>query len=243
MMTMATRSSTTASVSRNERSALGRWLPTTARTARAKAMSVAVGTAQPASRATCAVRHGQEHQRRKDDAGERRGHGSTAVPGRAGHRTSSRSSPAPPRRRTRPAVRRTPTARCEVEVQGVRPERRRPHRSIGCHPTASCPEHRDSSTHSSSTPPTVSARSTSRSGCVGGRASRRGGRRAEDILRVAPLWWTRSHGSLRPGRGLPCCSHAAGRRTRPTRLPGAPTSIVAGGAAPPASERDDGAVD
>ena len=49
MIVMAIRSSTTARVSRNERSAEGRWVPRTASTARANAMSVAVGMAQPAS--------------------------------------------------------------------------------------------------------------------------------------------------------------------------------------------------
>src|SRR6478609_4669775 len=49
MIVMATRSSTTARVSRNERSADGRCVLITARTARAKAMSVAVGTAHPRS--------------------------------------------------------------------------------------------------------------------------------------------------------------------------------------------------
>lgn len=48
MIRIAKRSSTTASVSRNARSADGSEVPMTARTASAKAMSVAVGTAQPA---------------------------------------------------------------------------------------------------------------------------------------------------------------------------------------------------
>jgi hypothetical protein len=48
---MASRSSTTASVSRKVRSAEGRWWPITASTARANAMSVAVGIAQPPSAA------------------------------------------------------------------------------------------------------------------------------------------------------------------------------------------------
>lgn len=47
MIRMANRSSTTASVSRKARSALGSDVPMTASTASAKAMSVAVGTAQP----------------------------------------------------------------------------------------------------------------------------------------------------------------------------------------------------
>ena len=49
MIVMAMRSSTTARVSRNERSALGRCVPMTASTASANAMSVAVGIAQPRS--------------------------------------------------------------------------------------------------------------------------------------------------------------------------------------------------
>ena len=49
MTVMASRSSTTARVSRNVRSALGRWVESTASTASANAMSVAVGTAQPDS--------------------------------------------------------------------------------------------------------------------------------------------------------------------------------------------------
>jgi hypothetical protein len=49
MIVTATRSSTTARVSRNVRSAVGRWVLTMARIARAKAMSVAVGIAQPIS--------------------------------------------------------------------------------------------------------------------------------------------------------------------------------------------------
>ena len=47
MMVMANRSSTTARVSRKTRSAAGRWVLMTASTARANAMSVAVGIAQP----------------------------------------------------------------------------------------------------------------------------------------------------------------------------------------------------
>jgi hypothetical protein len=47
MIVMAMRSSTTASVSKKERSADGRWVAMTASTARANAMSVAVGIAQP----------------------------------------------------------------------------------------------------------------------------------------------------------------------------------------------------
>ena len=47
MITITIRSSTTASVSRNARSAVGRLEPTTASTASANAMSVAAGTAQP----------------------------------------------------------------------------------------------------------------------------------------------------------------------------------------------------
>ncbi len=49
MITIAIRSSTTASVSRNVRSAVGKWLPITASTARAKAMSVATGIAHPST--------------------------------------------------------------------------------------------------------------------------------------------------------------------------------------------------
>jgi hypothetical protein len=49
MMVMASRSSTTARVRRNVRSPDGRWVLMTARTARAKAMSVAVGMAHPVS--------------------------------------------------------------------------------------------------------------------------------------------------------------------------------------------------
>ena len=47
MIVIASRSSTTARVSRNVRSAAGRWVPMTASTASANAMSVAVGIAQP----------------------------------------------------------------------------------------------------------------------------------------------------------------------------------------------------
>ncbi len=47
MTVMASRSSTTARVSRKVRSAVGRWVDSTASTARANAMSVAMGTAQP----------------------------------------------------------------------------------------------------------------------------------------------------------------------------------------------------
>ena len=49
MIVIASRSSTTARVSRKVRSAVGRWVPITASTASAKAMSVAVGIAQPCS--------------------------------------------------------------------------------------------------------------------------------------------------------------------------------------------------
>jgi hypothetical protein len=52
MIVIASRSSTTASVSRNVRSALGRCVDSTASTASAKAMSVAIGTAHP-SRFSC----------------------------------------------------------------------------------------------------------------------------------------------------------------------------------------------
>src|SRR6478752_4937842 len=47
MTVMARRSSTTARVSRNARSAVGRWVDSTASTASANAMSVAIGTAHP----------------------------------------------------------------------------------------------------------------------------------------------------------------------------------------------------
>ena len=47
MTVIASRSSTTANVIRNVRSAVGRWVDNTASTASANAMSVAVGTAQP----------------------------------------------------------------------------------------------------------------------------------------------------------------------------------------------------
>ena len=57
MITMTTRSSTTARVSRNARSCVGRLPPTTASTASAKAMSVAAGIAQPPERRRRA-RHG-----------------------------------------------------------------------------------------------------------------------------------------------------------------------------------------
>ena len=54
MMTITIRSSTTARVSRNARSAVGRFEPTTASTASANAMSVAAGTAQPSGLAAVA---------------------------------------------------------------------------------------------------------------------------------------------------------------------------------------------
>ena len=44
---IASRSSTTARVNKNVRNAVGKWVEITARTASAKAMSVAVGMAQP----------------------------------------------------------------------------------------------------------------------------------------------------------------------------------------------------
>ena len=47
MTVIASRSSTTARVSRKVRNAVGRWVDSTASTARANAMSVAIGTAQP----------------------------------------------------------------------------------------------------------------------------------------------------------------------------------------------------
>ena len=47
MTMIASRSSTTARVSRKVRSAVGRWVDSTASTASANAMSVAIGTAQP----------------------------------------------------------------------------------------------------------------------------------------------------------------------------------------------------
>lgn len=55
MIRIANRSSTTARVSRKARSALGREVPITASTASANAMSVAVGTAQPAREPASAV--------------------------------------------------------------------------------------------------------------------------------------------------------------------------------------------
>ena len=56
MMVMASRSSTTAKVSRKVRNAAGRWVLTTASTASANAMSVAVGMAQPANASGPAAR-------------------------------------------------------------------------------------------------------------------------------------------------------------------------------------------
>lgn len=50
---IANRSSTTAKVSRKVRSALGRWVDSTASTATANAMSVAVGTAHPTTFSGC----------------------------------------------------------------------------------------------------------------------------------------------------------------------------------------------
>jgi hypothetical protein len=50
LLGLVTRSSTTASVSRNARSDTGRCEPATASTARAKAMSVAAGIAHPSAR-------------------------------------------------------------------------------------------------------------------------------------------------------------------------------------------------
>src|SRR6476620_7343262 len=47
MTVMASRSSTTASVSRKVRNAVGKWVDSTASTASANAMSVAMGTAHP----------------------------------------------------------------------------------------------------------------------------------------------------------------------------------------------------
>ena len=61
MIVIATRSSTTASVSRKLRSAEGRWVPITASTASANAMSVAVGIAQPAQRITLRAQEGDGH--------------------------------------------------------------------------------------------------------------------------------------------------------------------------------------
>ena len=74
MIVMASRSSTTARVSRKVRSALGRWVLITARTARAKAMSVAVGIAQPRSAPSPAPRLTSDvEQRRHRHAADRRG--------------------------------------------------------------------------------------------------------------------------------------------------------------------------
>ena len=71
MMMIANRSSTTARVSRNVRSGAGRCVEITARTASAKAMSVAVGIAQP--RGTGAAGERQVEHRRHDHAADGRG--------------------------------------------------------------------------------------------------------------------------------------------------------------------------
>ena len=77
MIVMAMRSSTTARVSRKDRSADGRCVPMTASTARAKAMSVAVGMAQPPSTSPDAVAEaagdGEEDQGRHGHAAHRGG--------------------------------------------------------------------------------------------------------------------------------------------------------------------------
>ena len=76
MMVIAMRSSTTARVSRNERSAEGRDEPMTASTARAKAMSVAVGIAHPrrASPSAPPGHGGEEDQSGHDDPADGRHH-------------------------------------------------------------------------------------------------------------------------------------------------------------------------
>ena len=72
MTVMAPRSSTTASVSRKARSATGRRRPTTASTASAKAMSVAMGMPQPVSEPSAIDRvDGHEDARRHDHAADR----------------------------------------------------------------------------------------------------------------------------------------------------------------------------
>ena len=63
MITITIRSSTTASVSRNARSAVGRFDPTTASTASANAMSVAAGIAQPRGRPSRRRVHREVDQR------------------------------------------------------------------------------------------------------------------------------------------------------------------------------------
>ncbi len=77
---MASRSSTTASVSRNVRSPLGRCELITARTATAKAMSVAVGIAQPRAVPLACVDR-DEQDRRQDHAAHRGGHRERRSPG------------------------------------------------------------------------------------------------------------------------------------------------------------------
>ena len=77
MIVIAMRSSTTARVSRNERSADGSDEPITASTARAKAMSVAVGIAHPRRASPSAPTisdGGDEDQRGHDDAADGRHH-------------------------------------------------------------------------------------------------------------------------------------------------------------------------
>ena len=81
MMQIATRSSTTARVSRNSRSADGRREPTTASTATANAMSVAVGIAQPriVSAARAQVDQHVEQRRHRHPAERRRDRHDRAV--------------------------------------------------------------------------------------------------------------------------------------------------------------------
>ena len=81
MIVMASRSSTTASVSRKVRSAAGRAGPTTASTARANAMSVAVGIAQPRGVAAPAPVDQDVQQRRHGHAADRRGDRDGGPPG------------------------------------------------------------------------------------------------------------------------------------------------------------------
>ena len=143
MMVTASRSSTTARVSRNVRRAVGRWVPMTASTARANAMSVAVGMAQPPRASPPAPGIDREVDQRRERPSRRRrpAIGSAARRGsRRSPATNSRLSSRPTTKKkiaSRPSAAHVPRLRSRWSAAG--PTRRSTQRLVRAAPRASWP--------------------------------------------------------------------------------------------------------
>ena len=163
MIVIANRSSTTAKVSRNVRNAAGRWVLMTARTASAKAMSVAVGIAQPCSAPPPRVRVDEHEQDRRarhapegGDDWQCRSSRVAQVAGdelalelQSGHEEEDRQQPVA-----------GPRAQRQVQVQRLGTDGGVAQSRVGVGPRRVGPHQGDRGRASSRAPPTVSRRSS-----------------------------------------------------------------------------------